>query len=75
MKRPLLIAVLLLIALAAAPACAVKERTKPLFDGVKVSQPVLPSRSEQVTTGGHFYLLFYLPARTYEDDFADDLPL
>jgi hypothetical protein len=75
MKRPLLIAVLLLIALAAAPACAVKERAKPLFNRVEVSQPVSPAKGGQVTTGGRFYLLYYLPGRTYKDDFSDDLPL
>jgi hypothetical protein len=75
MKRPLLIAVLLLIALAAAPACAVKERVKPLFQRVEVSQPVSPARGGQVTTGGRYYLLYYLPAETYNDDFSNDLPL
>jgi len=38
MKRPLLIAILLLIALSAAPACAIKKRPEPRTDIVKISR-------------------------------------
>jgi hypothetical protein len=37
MKRPLLIAILLLIALSAAPACAIKERPEPATNRVEMT--------------------------------------
>ncbi|HVF89700.1 MAG TPA: hypothetical protein VNH22_06505 [Blastocatellia bacterium] len=38
MKRPLLIAILLFIALSAAPACAIKKRPEPRTDMVKMNR-------------------------------------